>query len=538
MALRRTGNLVRRKKAAFYKKISTKTGNVSFVINEDIYQPMLTFILLQAADWATFLGRFHPVLVHLPIGFLLLAGLLEIGRLLGKVDAKSSTVSFILFWSAVGATFACGAGYLLSLGGGYEAELLEKHKWQGIWVAVAAWVAWVAKSDLFTDKIPFGSLLYVPALAIGGLYMMLAGHNGGSLTHGEDYLTQATPEPIRGWVGLPPQESIAKIEPIKDINQAMVYQQVVQPILKQSCVQCHNASKMKGELRMDEVELFKKGGENGPIFIAGKSADSEMLKRCLLPLEDEHHMPPKGKTQLSEAQIGLLTWWIDQGAPFDKKVAELKVSDAIQPALAALAVGGAAVATAGPTESAVLKLKVAAPDAQAVAALKKASLLAMPLATEQPNLLEISAINAPNFADAQAALLAPLAQNIVWLKLGDTKITDQTLLEIAKLKNLQKLHLENTAVSDAGLKNLKNLPYLEYINLVGTGITDAGLKELATCKTLKQVYLWQSKATEAGVAALKQALPGVEVVLGTTEAQIAEFIKVGETAPKPAEAKK
>ncbi|TAE94250.1 MAG: ribonuclease inhibitor, partial [Runella slithyformis] len=118
---------------------------------------MLTFILLQAADWATFLGRFHPVLVHLPIGFLLLAGLLEIGRLLGKVDAKSSTVSFILFWSAVGATFACGAGYLLSLGGGYEAELLEKHKWQGIWVAVAAWVAWVAKSDLFTDKIPFGS---------------------------------------------------------------------------------------------------------------------------------------------------------------------------------------------------------------------------------------------------------------------------------------------------------------------------------------------------------------------------------------------
>lgn len=35
-------------------------------------------ILLQASDWAAFIGRFHPVLVHLPIGFLILAGLLEI----------------------------------------------------------------------------------------------------------------------------------------------------------------------------------------------------------------------------------------------------------------------------------------------------------------------------------------------------------------------------------------------------------------------------------------------------------------------------
>ena len=503
---------------------------------------MLTFILLQTSDWATFVGRFHPVLVHLPIGFLLLAGLLEIGRLTGKVELKASTITFILFWAAIGATLSCGAGYLLSLGGGYETELLEKHKWQGIWVAVFAWVAWIVKSETLGDKIPFGPLLYLPALALSALMTMVAGHHGGSLTHGEEYLTQATPEPFRGWMGMAPQEELTKIEPIKDINQAMVYQQVVQPILKQSCVQCHNSGKMKGELRMDQIALIKKGGENGPIFVAGNSAESEMLKRCLLPLEDEHHMPPKGKTQLTESQISLLTWWIDQGAAFDKKVIDLKVTDNIKPVLAALAGGAAAVgvatAASGPTESAVLKLKLPAPDSKAMEALKKANVLVMPLASEQPNLLEISTINAANFNDQQAALLAPLAQNIVWLKLGDTQISDRTLAEIAKMKNLQKLHLENTAVTDAGLKNLKALPYLEYLNLLGTGITDAGLKELSACKALQQVYLWQSKATEAGVAALKQALPNVEVVLGTTEAQIADFIKVGENAPKPAEAKK
>ena len=113
-------------------------------------------ILLQASsDWAAFMGRFHPVLVHLPIGFLLLAGLLEIGRLTRKIEVKESTITFVLFWSALGATLSCIAGYLLSLGGGYEAGLLDNHQWQGIGVAVAAWVAWGAKSDILSNKIPF-----------------------------------------------------------------------------------------------------------------------------------------------------------------------------------------------------------------------------------------------------------------------------------------------------------------------------------------------------------------------------------------------
>jgi uncharacterized membrane protein/mono/diheme cytochrome c family protein len=490
-------------------------------------------------DWASFFGRFHPVLVHLPIGFLLLAGLLEVGRLTNKITVSDSVISFVLFWSAIGATLACGAGYLLSLGGGYEQNLLEEHKWQGIWVAVFAWVAWVVKSDWLGDKIPFSSLIYLPALGLGALFTMSAGHHGGSLTHGEDYLTQETPQPFRAWLGIPDKQVAVKFEPIKDVNQAQVYQQIVQPILQQSCVQCHNASKSKGDLRMDEVKLLQKGGENGPIFVAGKAMESEMIKRCLLPLEDEHHMPPKGKTQLTDAQVSLLSWWIDQGAPFDKKVVDLKVSDNIKPVLAALgggaAVAGGVAASTTETVSPVLALKVPAPDAKAMDALKKTGLLVLPLSTDTPNILEVSAVNAADFNDTQAAQFNSLSQQIVWLKLSDTKITDRTMAEVAKLKNLQKIHLENTAVTDAGLKNLKGLPYLEYVNLVGTQVTDAGLKELAACKSLKQVYVWQTKATEAGVAALKQALPNVEIVLGTTEKQIADFIKSGETAPKPEE---
>ena len=193
--------------------------------------------------------------------------------------------------------------------------------------------------------------------------------------------------------------------------------------------------------------------------------------------------------------------------------------------------------TATTKESPVLSLKVPSADAKAVEALKKAGLLVMPIANES-NLLEVNAVNIGSLTDAQIALLEPLKEQIIWLKLGDTKITDQAAGTIAKLKNLQKLHLENTGITDATVRQIKSLPYLEYLNLVNTQVTDAGIKELATTKSLLSLHVWHSKVTEAGAAALKQVKPNLDVTIGINEQQIADFIKAGETAPKPEEAKK
>jgi mono/diheme cytochrome c family protein len=489
----------------------------------------MIYPLLQASGWALFIGRFHPVLVHLPIGFLLVAALLEIGRRTGKINVSESAVSFVLFWSAVGATFACIAGYLLSLGGGYDEELLGDHMWQGIGVAVFAWIAWLLKSDWTAWRIPFGPKIYLPALGLATLLTFTAGHDGGSLTHGEDYLTQYTPEPFRSLAGIPPaKEQTTEIKPIANVEQAVVYKDIVQPILQQRCVQCHNESKKKGDLRMDELALLVKGGEGGPAFVAGKSAESDMIKRCLLPEGDDDHMPPKGKPQLSTEQIALLSWWIDQGAPADKKVSELKVSDQVKPALASLGTGSSSPGSTKSSKSAVLSLKVPAANEKDIEALRKAGLIVNSLAQDQ-NLIEVSAVNAPNFDDKQMALLAPLAEQIAWLKLGDTKITDAALKEIAKLKNLNKLHLEHTAVTDAGLANLKNLAYLEYINLVDTKVGDPGLKDVATMKGLKSVYVWQSAVTDSAVSQVSKQHPDLLIVSGFNEATVAQFLQAGDS---------
>jgi uncharacterized membrane protein len=111
---------------------------------------------------------------------------------------------------------------------------------------------------------------------------------------------------------------------IENIDEALVYQDIIAPVMEQKCWSCHNANKIKGELRMDQQDLLLKGGKHGAIIKANDPANSELIKRLLLPEEDEHHMPPKGKTPLTEQEIALLHWWIQQGAPFDKKVAQLK----------------------------------------------------------------------------------------------------------------------------------------------------------------------------------------------------------------------
>jgi hypothetical protein len=289
--------------------------------------------------------------------------------------------------------------------------------------------------------------------------------------------------------------------------------------------------------------MTKKGGEDGPVFITGKGTESEMVKRCLLPEEDDHHMPPKGKTPLTDGQVALLTWWIDQGASFDKKVADLKVNDAIRPVLASLggsgpAGAGVALVAGGPApESPVLTMKLPVADPTAIDELKKIGLLVLPLSKEL-NQLEVSAVNARGFSDAQAALLPKLANQIVWLKVGDTQVSDAALVYISRLRNLQKLHLEQTKVTDAGLKQLKALANLEYLNLYGTAVTDAGLSELAGFKKLKTVYLWQTKVTGQGLANLKKTMPNLDVVGGISEQTVAEFAKAAPVDTRVDELKK
>ena len=69
-----------------------------------------------------------------------------------------------------------------------------------------------------------------------------------------------------------------------------------------------------GLLRLDQYYWIMKGGERGSMFDAENTEKGRLLTYINLPKEDKMHMPPKNKTQLTEQEQWLLTYWVTSGA--------------------------------------------------------------------------------------------------------------------------------------------------------------------------------------------------------------------------------
>lgn len=86
----------------------------------------------------------------------------------------------------------------------------------------------------------------------------------------------------------------------------------IKPLLVTHCHKCHGASKREGGLRLDRRDDALNGGDSGPAFVSGKSAESRIIK-YVAGVDPDVLMPPEGD-KLTDEQIGLLRGWIDQGA--------------------------------------------------------------------------------------------------------------------------------------------------------------------------------------------------------------------------------
>jgi uncharacterized membrane protein len=463
----------------------------------------------EVSDWAIFFGRFHPLIVHLPIGFILIAFLLECASRMKGYRNLGHATAFVLMLGVLSALFAAVAGYLLSLSGGYDEEALFWHQWLGIGVVIIAALAYALKVYPRKKRLATAAKLYLPVFSVAVVLLMAAGHYGGSLTHGSDYLTAYLPPPLRQVAGLPPRENKGP-KKIENIQEAVVFTDIIHPILDDQCISCHNPSKKKGDLLLHTQEAILKGGEGGPVLVAGDAGNSELIKRMLLPLNHDDHMPPKGKKQPTKDQIALIRWWIEEGAPFDKKVAELNTSDEMKVMLASLGEGSL-------EDKGIFAQQVPPASPESIAQVRKAGVQVMSISQDN-HFLQAKLLNREDsIRKKPLTLFQPLAEQITWLDLGNAPVSDTTLAGIADLKNLTRLHLEQTFVSDKGLKNLQNLPQLEYLNLYGTAVTDEGIQQLAPLKKLRSLYLWQTKVTPEGARRLQEQIPGLSVNMGVDQ---------------------
>jgi len=442
-------------------------------------------------DIVLFFGRLHPLLVHLPIGLVVILAVLEVAALWPRFKHANNSAGVILAFAVPMAVLTVVCGWLLSLGGGYQAGLLRWHKWTGIATAAVCAVAGLFYLLKFKKA-------YRWSLAASMAVLLVAGHFGGSLTHGSDYLVKYAPHPVRAWLSGRSKTNQVRTPQTSPVE-TPAFAALVQPVLERNCVSCHGPEKSKAKLRVDTFAALMKGTESGPVIVPGKAAESLLVRRLRLPIEDEDHMPPDGKPQPSSADISLLEWWIDSGASPDQPLGALKPPARI----ARLAARRLGLPAPTPKTVAPRPLEQVLPLAQNLGTELRISI--NPLAQAEPWLQCNASIAGTNFTDAALAKLAPLAANLRWLDLGGTGITDSGLGEISLMLNLRRLHLERTAITDSGLAHLAGLPELEYLNLYGTQVSDGGLAELEASPKLKQLYLWETQVSPQAAQAWMEA---------------------------------
>ena len=470
------------------------------------------------------LGRLHPLLVHLPIGILLFAvGLMGVGRW-KKMDVDMA-VSLAWGLGALSAVLACGAGWLLAQSGEYDADLVLKHQWMGLATAVLAGLTYVLKNYRW------------PLAMITVVVLSVAGHYGGNLTHGEDYLfpgtqrmaaTNPTEQPLPSAAMVSQRTDTTRHTNESIIRRSFMYRDQVVPVLKASCYTCHSARKKKGGLRLDTESFIRQGGKNGVVLTPGNPLKSKLYTYLLLPEGDERHMPPKGKIQLTARQIAVIYHWIQRGASFREQIDTIRTNS--PPVVEAIAGVLPAVPTqvtpdssqlaqiAAPRpmglESTLLAKPVEAPDPAVVAALKQKQVSLTSLG--EGGYLSANFVNVKTFDPHLLNELGKLSRQVIHLRLSGQPVSDEYLRELGRMKNLTRLSLDHTQLSDSGLAVLRNLPNLEQLNLYGTAITDEGLDVLAQCPTLKVVYLWQTNTTSEGIQRLQQARPGLKIDTGAS----------------------
>jgi hypothetical protein len=269
-----------------------------------------------------FLGRFHVLILHVPVGVLLLAiGMEALSRWSRFfVDGRSSLAPAMpLIWGfgALAAVATVALGYMHASEPGFSGEGVDHHRWTGTALAFTAVLIWAWRADAPKS---FAKVWVVGMVALVALLIM-TGHYGGALTHGPDYLSEFAPGPLRSRSAV---AGAASRPTVTDVARADIYLDVVAPLLTAKCNSCHNEDKRRGGLSLASYPSLRQGGESGEAVMPGDPSASELYRRITLPSTAEGYMPKNHKSPPSAAEIEVLRWWIEIGAPGSGVVGELK----------------------------------------------------------------------------------------------------------------------------------------------------------------------------------------------------------------------
>lgn len=455
-------------------------------------------------DFVIFLGRFHPLLVHLPIGMLIIGVLMYFLAKKEKFQHLIKSVPFVLALGAISAIISCVLGYLLSFQGGYDDDALSNHQWLGIGVTVISILAYGTSIWKKTIKNHVVNSLMMISILIG---LSITGHLGGNLTHGSTYLTQYAPAPVRSVIGLAPKPE--KRPPVTVIDSADIFLDVIQPLISNKCTSCHNPQKLKGGLLLTSHTEMLKGGENGPSIVAGNLKKSELFNRITLPEHHKDFMPPEGKRPFSEDDLKLIEFWILDGAKSNGFLANINLEDK-QTELFENFLG------IENSNNGLLNRVVEAADSSILKSLKTKGFKIKTISNTS-HLLEVSIPYGEQKAAKHIKALLAIKNQIVFLNLNNLNLQDEDLKPIGQLELLTKLDLHsNPNISSQGISNLSNLQNLEALNIYNTSADNESLKDISKLKQLKRLYIWNTKITSEIIEEFQDSHIGLNISFGAS----------------------
>ena len=445
----------------------------------------------ERAAWAQFIGRFHPLVVHLPIALILLVPVMELVGRDQRFPYLRASAPFVLVLALIGGIFASLLGWCLGRTGGFSGPLVTQHMWSAASLVTLCWLCWVLRGRGGRLEVLYWIALWA---AVGAAAW--TGYRGGQISLGEDLLTQHMPGAFRKLLGVPAGTAT---DPTIG-GGTTFYGARIQPIFTRNCVTCHSREKRKAGLRLDTYAGIMRGGKRGAIVKAGDLRGSDLFRRITLPSTDDNFMPKGGKPPLSPDQVKLIELWIADGA---SGVASL---ESIKGAPADVESSVRAEVTFGVIDFAEVA--------------KRRAEIASTLATLQqrfPNVLEFESrgsadlmVNAlvmgDKFKDDDLAALTPLSKNIVMADFSRTDITDRSAPVLARMKRLRTLRLMHTRIGDLTVRSLTNLDQLESLSVFDTAVTPAALPALARLPKLQRLYVGQTAITATGSHALKEKL--------------------------------
>jgi uncharacterized membrane protein len=456
---------------------------------------------LEHGEVSQFVGRFHPLIVHLPIAFLLLVPLLEWAGWVPRWSRVREAAEFVLMLATVSVFVAAFLGWLLAWSGGYEGKLVTSHMWGGFTLAAATLVCFILRA---WDKRAYGA-----ALSATLLVLFWTSDKGGKLTHGETFMTKHMPSELRSVFHVPPAANttqhaaeVTKVPPTDRVPasvaafplpSATFFDARVAPIFENKCSSCHNAQKKKGKLRLDSFENVMHGGKDGVVIKAGDPRHSELFRRINLPPDDKDFMPTDGKPPLTASEIKVIQLWIASGA---------------SSSLAANEVPGAPPLPV--SEQPALPLaKDYRPQLPLITSLERElGVHLVPRSRNPEDGLILRTASAPERCDdAALARLKAIGNLIVDAELARTRITDIGLKTLVTFPNLRVIDLAHTAVTSAGVPTLARLNRLQSLNLTATAVDDRGVAALRRKQTLKRLYLFETKCTTQSALGSREEMP-------------------------------